>query len=57
MKTKLSVPDKHQKKILIDTVKNPMKGMFLGGPNAEEAERILRTKFGYTDAKIKHLTN
>lgn len=50
-----SVPDKHQLKILKDTVKNPMKGKFLGGPSAEEAEEILRTKFGYSDAQIKKL--
>ena len=48
-------PDAHQKKIAIDTVKNPMKGKFLGGPSAEEAEEILRKKFGYTDAQIKKL--
>ena len=52
---KLSVPDKHQLKILKDTVKNPMKGKFLGGPSAEEAEKILRQKFGYTDSQIKKL--
>jgi hypothetical protein len=50
-----SVPDKHQLKILKDTVKNPAKGMFLGGPSAEEAEKILKQKFGYTDAQIKKL--
>ena len=50
-----SIPDKHQEKICKDTVKNPAKGMFLGGPSAEEAEKILRKKFGYTDAQIKKL--
>jgi len=50
-----SVPDKHQKKIAIDTVKNPMKGALLGGPSAKEAEEILRKKFGYSDAQIKKL--
>lgn len=50
-----SVPDKHQLKILKDTVKNPAKGMFLGGPSAEEAEKILKQKFGYSDAQIKKL--
>jgi hypothetical protein len=48
------VADKHQLKILIDTVKNPMKGL-LGGPDAKEAEHILRTKFKYTDAQIHKL--
>ena len=49
-----NVPDRHQLKILIDTVKNPAKG-FLGGPDAEESEEILRTKFKYTDAEIEKL--
>jgi uncharacterized protein YjbI with pentapeptide repeats len=52
---KLTVPDQHQLKILIDNVKNPLKGKFLGGPSAEEAEEILREKFRYTDAQIKKL--
>jgi hypothetical protein len=50
-----SVADKHQLRILIDTVKNPMKGMFLGGPSAEEAEETLRHKFHYTNAQIQGL--
>ena len=52
----MSVPDKHQHRIAVDTVKNPMKGMFLGGPNAAEAEATLRGKFGYNDADIAKLT-
>jgi hypothetical protein len=52
--TEVSVPDKHQLKILKDTLKNPMKGL-LGGPSAEEAEKILKNKFGYTDSQIKKL--
>lgn len=51
----LSVPDKHQLRICKDTVKNPLKGVFLGGPNAEESEKILREKFGYTDKQINKL--
>jgi hypothetical protein len=51
----ISIPDRHQLKIAIDTVKNPAKGMFLGGPSAKEAEEILRKKFRYTDAQIKKL--
>lgn len=47
--------DKHQLKIAINTVKNPMKGKFMGGPSAEEAEKILKDKFGYTDSEIKKL--
>jgi len=47
--------DRHQHKILVDTVKNPLKGKFLGGPSAEEAEETLREKFKYTDAEIQRL--
>jgi hypothetical protein len=50
-----SVPNAHQLKILRDTVKNPLKGKFLGGPSAEEAEEILRAKFRYTDKDIQKL--
>jgi hypothetical protein len=48
-------PEKNQLKVLIDTVKNPAKGKFLGGPSAEEAEETLRSKFDYTDAEIDKL--
>mgnify|MGYP003564588529 FL=1 len=48
------VPSKHQEKIARDTVKNPDKAL-LGGPSAEEAEKMLRDKFGYSDAQIKKL--
>jgi guanylate kinase len=47
--------DKHQLRICRDTVRNPAKGIFLGGPDAEEAEQILREKFNYTDEQIQHL--
>jgi hypothetical protein len=50
-----SVPDQHQLRILKDTVKNPLKGKFLGGPSAEEAEETLRKKFKYTDKQIEDL--
>ena len=50
-----SAPDQHQLKILKDTVKNPLKGKFLGGPTAEEAEKILRDKFHFTERQIKKL--
>lgn len=49
------VADKHQLKILKDTVRNPMKGKFLGGPSAEEAKATLKSQFGWTDAQIKKL--
>ena len=48
------VPSKHQEKIAKDTVKNPDKAL-LGGPSVEEAEKMLKDKFGYTDAQIKKL--
>jgi hypothetical protein len=50
-----STPERHQLKILIDTVKNPLKGKFLGGPTAEEAEETLREEFDYSDAEIRRL--
>lgn len=46
--------EKHQLKILIDTVKNPSKWL-LGGPDANEAKRILKEKFHYTDKQIADL--
>lgn len=45
---------KHQLRICRDTVRNSAKGL-LGGPNAEEAEQILREKFGYTNKDIERL--
>jgi len=50
-----SVGDKHQKKIAIDTVKNPMKGVIAGGMSEKEAIRILKNKFGYSDSQIQKL--
>ena len=50
-----NIVEKHLKKIAIDTVKNPMKGLLLGGPSEEEAVNILKTKFGYTDKQIERL--
>jgi hypothetical protein len=47
--------DANQHRILRDTVRNPAKGMFLGGPRAEQAELILKSKFGYTDKDIQSL--
>lgn len=49
------VPEKHQLRILKDTVRNPSKGKFLGGPSAEEAEETLRKDFKYTDKQIADL--
>lgn len=47
--------DVHQHLIARDTVMNPAKGMFLGGPTAQQAETTLRGKFGYTDKDIAGL--
>jgi len=49
--------DKNQLKILIDTVKNPSKGNFLGGVDYDEAVQILKKKFKYSDADIKKIVN
>ena len=52
---KLSVADAYQLRILKDTVRNPLKGQFLGGPSAEEAEETLRSKFRFTSEQIRNL--
>ena len=46
--------DSRAKQVAIDTIKNPSKGL-LGGPTSVEAEKVLKVKFGYTDAQIKKL--
>ena len=46
--------DSRAKQVAIDTIKNPSKSL-LGGPTAAEAEKVLKVKFGYTDAQIKKL--
>jgi hypothetical protein len=45
---------KHELRIAVDTVRNPLKGVFLGGPTADQAEKILR-HYGYSDADIAKL--
>lgn len=47
--------DKHQLRICVDNVRNPMKAKFLGGPSVEEAERLLREKFGWSEEQIANL--
>lgn len=47
--------ERRQRAILIDTVRNPAKA-FLGGPDAQEAERVLRGKFAATDADIADIS-
>jgi hypothetical protein len=51
----MTITDHHQELICRDTVRNPAKGLFLGGPDAEEAEQILREQFNYTDKQIQRL--
>jgi len=51
-----SVFEDHQLKILKDTVKNPNKSL-LGGPDADEAKKILKKKFKFTDKQISDLEN
>jgi len=50
----MDILDKHQLKILIDTVRNPDLWL-LGGPNESQAIQILKTKFNYSDKKIEAL--
>lgn len=52
---KAGVPEQHQLRILKDTVRNPMKGKFLGGPTVEEAKETLKSKFHFTDEQIRKL--
>lgn len=47
--------DFNQHKIAVDTLKNPNKGLFMGGPSAKEAEETLMKKFGYTTQEINKL--
>ena len=46
--------DKHQLKILVDTVRNPDTWL-LGSVNESESKQILKSKFNYSDKKIKSL--
>ena len=47
MMNKDTVAQKHRLRIAIDTVKNPLKGAFLGGPSLQESVQYLLSK-GYT---------
>ena len=53
-KTPTSVPDRHKQKIACDTVRNPNKAL-LGGPSVEEAKKMLREHFGYSDKDLADL--
>jgi len=50
----MTVADKHQLKILKDTVRNPAKAL-MGGPTEAEAVRVLKEKFGYTEKQLDTL--
>ena len=50
----MTVADKHQLKILKDTVRNPAKAL-MGGPTEAEAVRVLKEKFGYTEKQLDKL--
>ena len=43
---KLSVPETHQLRIAKDTIKNPLKGVFLGGPSLADAKEIVKRLTG-----------
>ena len=47
-------PDWHKHKIALDTVKNPNKAL-LGGPSLEDAKKMLKQHFGYSDKDLKDL--
>jgi len=49
-----STPDAHQKRVLMDTVRNPDKAL-MGGPSVADAKKTLKSKFGMTDAQIAAL--
>lgn len=53
---KPGTPDAHQHRIALDTMRNPAKGL-MGGPTAQEAEQMLRSKFKYSEEEIKKLKN
>lgn len=52
---KKGTPEYHQYKIAVDTVKNPLKGKFMGGPTEKEAIGTLKRVFGYSDSDIRKL--
>jgi len=52
----MTVAEKHQLKILKDTIRNPMKAL-MGGPTEREAEKILKEQYGYTEKQIDKLRN
>ena len=52
----MSVPDQHQHRIAVQTLKMPdAMANVMGGPNKAQAEATLREKFGYGDRQIANL--
>ena len=45
-KRTLSIPEIHQLRIARDTIKYPLKGIFLGGPTEAEAKEIVKRLTG-----------
>jgi hypothetical protein len=58
-RTSLSVPDRHQLRILKQDLRMSDAGFSVMGVNSSKAEtrKILRDKFGYTEAQIRRLEN
>ena len=52
----LTVPERHQLRILKQTIKHPFTAC-LGGPSYEDAERMLREQFDWTAREITKLAN
>jgi hypothetical protein len=46
--------EEHRLRIAIDTVKNPLKGAFLGGPSLQESIEYLLSK-GYSWTQLQKL--
>ncbi len=56
MRKTLSVPEKHQKRIAIQTLKMNDKILgVMGGPTKEEARTFLKSAVGFTDQQIQTL--
>ena len=54
----LSVPDRHQKRVCLDTLRmHDAAANVAGGPDKDEARRILKDKFHYTDAQLARIEN
>jgi len=49
----MDVFDKRQFEICVETIRNPLKGIFLGGPSEKEAKEILTKKFKLSNKQEK----